>query len=254
MRNVRTAVTGAECAGRYASYEMAKADGIELTLEWQATLDNKTRHSHAVLDGQRREVGEPFEVDGVSIMFPGDVTSIKANDEHKVGSMIYNCRCTIKAMVKKYAKYHERGKYGNGKLGDETYDEWKERHIAALEKKKSKGVINMSNVEFTSHRGEVMDEMEHAVRKALTEIGISAENHAKTIADEKGVHDTGALINSITWAVGEKDGQPAVYIGTNKHYAIFQELGTSIYNPKSPTSKPFWYYKDEFGKWHKAYP
>lgn len=138
LRNVRTAVTGAECAGRYASYEMAKADGIELTLEWMATLDNKTRHSHAALDGQHREVGEPFEVDGVSIMFPGNVTSIKANDKHKVGSMIYNCRCTIVARVKGYEKYHQRGKYGNGKLGDETYGEWKERHIAALEAKKNK--------------------------------------------------------------------------------------------------------------------
>lgn len=118
----------------------------------------------------------------------------------------------------------------------------------------------MSSVEFTSHRGEVMDATEHAVRKALQEIGIEAENHAKTIAEEKGIKDTGLLVNSITWAIGgekpnitdyagdkkskyhpndpipqgdpyngtaPKRDMPCVYIGSNVKYADAVENGTS---------------------------
>lgn len=127
-RNVRTAVTGAECAGRLESYRMAEDDGVQMVQVWQATLDGRTRHSHAAIDGEQIEVGGTFSN---GCRYPGDPNG--APEE------VYNCRCTIKAMVKKYAKYHERGKYGNGKLGDETYDEWKARHIAALEAKKNKG-------------------------------------------------------------------------------------------------------------------
>lgn len=127
IRNTRTAVTGAECAGRDESYRMAQADGVELVREWKATLDNRTRHSHAAIDGETRDVDETFSN---GCMYPGDPNGDP--------SEVYNCRCTIVGRVKGYEKYHQRGKYGNGKLGDETYDEWKERHIKALEEEKAK--------------------------------------------------------------------------------------------------------------------
>lgn len=123
-RNTRTAVTGAECAGREESYRMAQEDGVELVRVWIATLDGRTRHSHAAIDGETREVGEAFSN---GCMYPGDPGGAPAE--------VYNCRCTIAGRVKGYEKYHQMGKYGNGKLGDESYDEWKERHIAALERK-----------------------------------------------------------------------------------------------------------------------
>lgn len=127
FRNVRTAITGAECAGRLESYQMAEADGVQMVQVWKATLDGRTRHSHAAIDGEERPVGEAFSN---GCRYPGDPNG--APEE------VYNCRCTITGHVKGYEKYHQRGKYGNGKLGDETYDQWKERHIAALEEKKMK--------------------------------------------------------------------------------------------------------------------
>lgn len=126
-RNARTAVTGAECAGREESYCMAQEDGVELVREWIATLDGRTRHSHAAIDGETREVGEVFSN---GCMYPGDPGGAPAE--------VYNCRCTIAGRVKGYEKYHQRGKYGNGKLGDESYDDWKARHIAALEEERKK--------------------------------------------------------------------------------------------------------------------
>jgi len=92
IRTARTAVTGAQCGGRYDAYHAAKDMGIDLNVQWVATLDNRTRHTHAMLDGQERELDEPFEVDGRKILYPGHTLA--------VGSLIYNCRCTIIAKVK----------------------------------------------------------------------------------------------------------------------------------------------------------
>lgn len=103
-----------------------------------------------------------------------------------------------------------------------------------------------NNVEFTSHRDEVMDAMEHAVRKALTEIGIEAENHAKTIVEEKGAVDTGRLKNSITHAVGDHNGEPAVYIGTNVEYAPYIELGARGRPPRAYLKPAVEDFRDEY--------
>lgn len=69
--------------------------------------------------------------------YPGDLKGAP--------SEVYNCRCTTVGHVKGYEKYHVRGKYGNGKLGDESYDEWKARHKAALEKSSNSGRNTLTN-------------------------------------------------------------------------------------------------------------
>lgn len=109
IRAARTAVTAAENGGRTASYKQAADMGIEMTREWTATKDGRTRHAHGVADGQRVGVDEPFIVDGEKLMFPGDA-SMGAS-----GRNLYNCRCTVKAMI----KGHERTR--------ETYSKWLER-------------------------------------------------------------------------------------------------------------------------------
>jgi uncharacterized protein with gpF-like domain len=52
--------------------------------QWDSTLDGRTRPTHRKLDGQIREVDEPFEMDGKKAMFPGDFGD-PAED--------CNCRC-----------------------------------------------------------------------------------------------------------------------------------------------------------------
>lgn len=87
VRTARTAVTEAENRGRQDSYERAKKDGVMLKRKWIATYDMRTRHAHALLDGQLAEVDEPFESELGPIMFPGDHTAHPSN--------VYNCRCTL---------------------------------------------------------------------------------------------------------------------------------------------------------------
>ena len=91
IRTARTSITGAQNAGRMDSYHAAKEMGIKLKKQWLATLDGRTRHEHARLDGQAVEEDKPFKVDGYEIMFPGDPSA--------AAEMVYNCRCTTVAQI-----------------------------------------------------------------------------------------------------------------------------------------------------------
>lgn len=86
IRTARTAITAAQNAGRLDTYRAAQDMGIKLKKQWLATLDNRTRHAHAMLDGQTVDVDKPFKVDGYEIMYPGDSSA--------PGYLVYNCRCT----------------------------------------------------------------------------------------------------------------------------------------------------------------
>ncbi len=107
------------------------------------------------------------------------------------------------------------------------------------------------DVNITDNSDEVRRAFSEALEKALMEMGIEAEAHAKEIITAKGAIDTGRLRNSITWAIGgekanissysadrgegggtyegtaPKRSEPAVYIGTNVEYAPWVEAGTS---------------------------
>lgn len=122
VRNARTMSTNAQNAGRYDAYNRLTRRGVDLTLEWAATLDNRTRHSHRMMHGQRRDVGEPFEVDGVKIMYPAQTGKFMAVSSVPQ-EMLWNCRCTILAYVKGFE--HDTIKESD-KMGDMTFDEWLE--------------------------------------------------------------------------------------------------------------------------------
>lgn len=121
VRYARTMTTSAQNAGRYQAYRRATKVGVDLTIEWQATLDNRTRHEHRMMHGQRRDVDEPFVVDGVEILYPGQSSGPGASDIPQ--SMIWNCRCTLLAWVKGF----EGGTVKDSpKMGDLTFEEWQQ--------------------------------------------------------------------------------------------------------------------------------
>lgn len=111
VRAARTAMTGAENAGRIDSYKRAKAMGIGMKKEWLATLDKRTRDSHARLDGERVDIEDKFSN---GLRYPGDPSGD--------GAEVYNCRCTIVPVLDGIDQSEAPR---NGKLGDMGYDEWK---------------------------------------------------------------------------------------------------------------------------------
>lgn len=139
MRNARTMMTNAQSAGRYDAYRRAKGMGINFKVVWIATLDNRTRHEHRQLDGQMQDVDTPFEVDGQQIMYPADL----GGSGYKVPpELIYNCRCTIGVAIPG-TKLYEQGLQGVdrfSRLGDMSYEEWKNEHTEA-EQKIDAGII-----------------------------------------------------------------------------------------------------------------
>lgn len=125
LTHARTAMTGAQNAGRIEGYRHAEKMGIRLEKEWLATLDGHTRRAHAALDGQRVPVDKPFKSLLGDIMYPGDPSATPAN--------VYNCRCTLISRLLEYPSENAKRRpnlqeYGDAlvqkPIKDMTYAEW----------------------------------------------------------------------------------------------------------------------------------
>ena len=114
IRNARTMTTSVQNAGRMDAYKRAEDMGVEMAQEWRAVFDNRTRHEHRLLDGQIRPIGEPFEVENMKIMYPGDLSAD--------ASMVYNCRCTLRAQVKGLEPRARQ--YRDDSAVNMSYEEW----------------------------------------------------------------------------------------------------------------------------------
>lgn len=86
MRIARTDGHRIHCNSAYDAMLEAKASGADVVKQWDASLDGKTRTHHRQLDGQIRELDEPFEIGGREAMYPADF----GRPEEDI-----NCRCTI---------------------------------------------------------------------------------------------------------------------------------------------------------------
>lgn len=118
IRTARTAVTGAQNSGRMDAYTQAEKMGIEMEREWVATLDNRTRHAHQILDGKRAPIDKPFKVDGQEIMFPGDAKAAPY--------LVYNCRCTLVAVFKNLDIFDVKRRTGKEVIDNISYREWEQ--------------------------------------------------------------------------------------------------------------------------------
>lgn len=110
----RTAITGAQNAGRQVQMEQAAAAGIKVNKRWIATMDNRTRDLHRARDGE--EVAYDDEFSG-GIEYPGDPTAPPEE--------VYNCRCTMETV---YPEYADRSKEWreDEEIDGVPYEEWKE--------------------------------------------------------------------------------------------------------------------------------
>ena len=114
IRNARTMITSAQNGARQDMYERNESMGIIGKKTWIATLDFRTRDSHRVLDGVQVGIHDKFPN---GLMEPGDPSGEPAE--------IYNCRCKSITMFpdQNLSKFKR-----DSKLGDMSYDEWKNAH------------------------------------------------------------------------------------------------------------------------------
>lgn len=115
----RTAMTGAQNAGRDQSLMNAKAKGIKLVKQWMATLDKHTRDTHAAIDGETIKVGDKWHPMTFSngCRYPGDPNG--------PAQEVYNCRCTLVGDIEDYPETFQRYDNIDGHPVDQmTYKEW----------------------------------------------------------------------------------------------------------------------------------
>lgn len=118
VRYARTMTTNAQNAGRYQAYRRAKGLGVDLTIEWSATLDGRTRHDHRMMHGQRRDVDQPFKLpSGQEILYPAD----SSGDSYALQGEIWNCRCTLLAWVKGFEGNTVKS---SPKMEGMSFEEW----------------------------------------------------------------------------------------------------------------------------------
>lgn len=107
----------------------AKKKGADVVKQWDATLDSGTRPTHRKLDGQIREIDEPFEMDGKKAMYPG-----------KFGRPEEDCNCRCVALTRarwaldedELNTMKERAKFF-GLDKTEDFKEYKRKYLKAAE-------------------------------------------------------------------------------------------------------------------------
>lgn len=140
-RYARTAMTGAQNAGRVETMHRAQDMGIHVRKQWLATLDGRTRDSHRQLDGQEQDVDKPFKSEFGGIMFPGDPTAAPGD--------VYNCRCTLIHIYPKHERAAWQGERRDQETGEAiehmSYREW----VAAKEKERYGHAVTRTETDVT---------------------------------------------------------------------------------------------------------
>ena len=171
MRIVRTEGHRIQVQSAMDAQQVAKDHGADIVKQWDSTLDDRTRETHRMLDGQIRELDKPFEVGGMQADAPG-MFGIAAQD--------CNCRCALLQRARwalnedELNTLKERAEFfGLDKTKD--FEEFKEKYLEAAEHEQSKPkykyqetIINKSVIESPEYRrrfNEISDS-DRANRKA----------------------------------------------------------------------------------------
>lgn len=142
VRIARTEGHRIQETSRFDAQKAAKGKGADVVKQWDSTLDGRTRHTHRKLDGQIREVDEPFEMDGKKAMFPGEF----GRPEEDI-----NCRCVSLTRarwaldddeletLKKRAEFFELDK-------TKDFENFKEKYLKALDNNDKSDIIKSFEV------------------------------------------------------------------------------------------------------------
>lgn len=241
IRTARTAVTGAQNAGRMDSYAAAEKMGVKLKKCWLATLDARTRHSHAMLDGEQVAQDKKFSN---GCRFPGDPQGPPWE--------IYNCRCTLVAALDGIDTSSAQRRARNADTGqtevisDMTYAEW-----AGWKKSVSTDVLTIAieKIRSADSVSAVSNIMQERTKKTVNlsgmDLDLAKENMEQILrlGDEYGYHFSEIVTTSGRAALGEvkRSGARAERVSLQypkKYYkdqnSLFTELRKSSAAGESP--------------------
>lgn len=139
MRITRTEAHRISQQAAYDALKKAKDNGADVVKQWDATLDKRTRPSHARVDGEIRELDEPFSN---GLMKPGDPNGRAAE--------VINCRCQLLQRAKcaldedELDELKERAAYfGLDKTAD--FEDFRRKYMpASIANSENSGIISAS--------------------------------------------------------------------------------------------------------------
>lgn len=108
----------------------AKEAGADVVKKWDSTLDGRTRETHRSLEGQIRELDDPFEVNGKQAMYPSGFG---------IASEDINCRCVV-LEIGRWELDEDEGftKNVDGKIVDfsnvKDYEDFRKKYYPEVEK------------------------------------------------------------------------------------------------------------------------
>lgn len=232
VRYARTAMTSAQNAGRMETLHRAKGMGIQCKKVWLATLDKRTRDSHRNLDGQVRDIDEPFDSDFGKIMFPGD-------PEGHPGD-VFNCRCTLTYQYLDYPvdpstndrmMYEEWDEEVPVKKKDKNGKEYKAKKI--IHHRESKLVTDMTYNEWTAAKTAASPTIAQPKAKKATKTATSGKTAGTAPMSEK---------DALEYYV--KHGEKEV-----KNLTKEEKKAVSNYGYNNLSAETNGYLRGETGKW-----
>lgn len=165
----------------------AKENGADVVKQWISTLDDRTRESHKVLDGQIREIEDYFEVNGHKAKYPGGF-GVASEDIH--------CRCCMGQRAKwnldqdELNTLKDRASYfGLDKTKD--FEDFKNKYLQVPD---TTGKIDISNENWHGlHFPQNYKSKKEAVKSLFDKYGIAFSDSRKYPIDEE------ILCDAVSW-------------------------------------------------------
>lgn len=166
--------------------QKAKEAGADIVKQWDSTMDKRTRKTHAMLDGQIRELDEPFEVNGHKAMYPGAFGIAKED---------INCRCVCLqrakwALDEELNTIQDRAKFfGLDKSKD--FDDFKQKY---LKLPKNADKINVRSNDWQGiNFSQNYKTKKEAIKALFDKYGIAFSDSRKYPIDEE------ILCDAVSW-------------------------------------------------------
>ena len=157
VRIARTEGHRIQCQAGMDACEKAKEKGCDILKQWDATLDDVTRSSHAMVDGELREIDKPFSN---GLMFPGDPKGGAAE--------VINCRCALLQRAtweldeEELEELKERAEFfGLDKTA--SFEEYREKYLRAAESYETPKEIVKKPLTNTEKNGTMLSEWDNSL-------------------------------------------------------------------------------------------
>lgn len=177
VRIARTEGGRVQNGSRFDAMTEAKKNGADIVKQWDSTLDNRTRTAHRELEGQIRELEEPFEAEGQQAQHPHGFG---------VAWMDVNCRCIVVQRARwavEDPEFDDMTKFS--RFGDDfDRDEWVKGNLAEATKKHDGRIVDLSD-------SDNFDDFKRRYKDASN--NIAAQNAAK----KAGVEVMGEAVEAV---------------------------------------------------------